>query len=35
MNFPQNLKYSKEQTWLLLEGDTGTVGASQNLRKVN
>ena len=29
MNFPQNLKYSKEHTWLLLEGDTGTVGITE------
>lgn len=29
MKFPQNLKYSKEHTWLLLEGDTGTVGITE------
>lgn len=29
MNFPQNLKYSKEHTWLLIEGDTGTVGITE------
>lgn len=29
MNFPQNLKYSKEHTWLLIEGDIGTVGITE------
>jgi glycine cleavage system H protein len=29
MEFPVNLKYSKEHTWLLVEGDTGTVGITE------
>jgi glycine cleavage system H protein len=29
MDFPNNLKYSKEHTWLLIEGDTGTVGITE------
>lgn len=26
MNFPENLKYSKEHEWILLDGDKATVG---------
>lgn len=26
MNFPENLKYTKDHEWVLLEGDTATVG---------
>lgn len=26
MNFPENLKYSAEHTWLSIDGETGTVG---------
>lgn len=26
MEFPQNLKYTKDHEWVLLEGDTATVG---------
>lgn len=29
MNFPQNLKYSKEHTWLLIEANTGTIGITE------
>lgn len=29
MEFPNNLKYSKEHTWLLIEGDNGTVGITE------
>lgn len=29
MEFPNNLKYSKEHTWLLIEGDAGTVGITE------
>ena len=29
MNFPQNIKYSKEHTWLKTEGDTGTIGITE------
>jgi glycine cleavage system H protein len=26
MNFPENLKYTKDHEWVLVSGDTGTVG---------
>ncbi len=26
MNIPQNLKYTKEHEWILIEGSTGTIG---------
>jgi len=26
MNFPENLKYTKDHEWVLIEGDTATVG---------
>jgi glycine cleavage system H protein len=26
MNFPENLKYSKEHEWIIVEGETGTIG---------
>jgi glycine cleavage system H protein len=26
MNFPENLKYTKDHEWVLIEGETGTVG---------
>jgi glycine cleavage system H protein len=29
MEFPNKLKYSKEHTWLLVEGETGTVGITE------
>lgn len=29
MQFPNNLKYSKEHTWLLVDGDTGTIGITE------
>lgn len=29
MNFPENLKYTKEHEWVLLEGDTATVGITE------
>lgn len=29
MQFPSDYKYSKEHTWLLIEGDTGTVGITE------
>lgn len=29
MKFPKNLKYSKEHTWLSIDGDTGTVGITE------
>lgn len=29
MQTPNELKYSKEHTWILVEGDTGTVGITE------
>ena len=29
MQFPNELKYSKEHTWLLVDGDTGTIGITE------
>lgn len=29
MQFPNELKYSKEHTWLLVEGNTGTIGITE------
>ncbi|HOY03980.1 MAG TPA: glycine cleavage system protein GcvH [Saprospiraceae bacterium] len=29
MEAPQHLKYSKEHTWLLIEGENGTVGITE------
>lgn len=29
MQFPNEVKYSKEHTWLLVEGDTGTIGITE------
>ncbi len=29
MNFPENLKYTKDHEWLLVNGDTGTVGITE------
>jgi glycine cleavage system H protein len=26
MNFPENLKYTKDHEWILIAGDSGTVG---------
>ena len=26
MNFPDNLKYTKDHEWIRIEGDTGTIG---------
>jgi glycine cleavage system H protein len=26
MNFPDNLKYTKDHEWILIEGNTGTIG---------
>ncbi len=33
MNFPEELKYSKEHEWLRIEGDTATVGISAFAQK--
>jgi glycine cleavage system H protein len=29
MNFPDNLKYTKEHEWLLIENDTATIGITE------
>jgi glycine cleavage system H protein len=29
MNFPENLLYSKEHTWLSIDGQTGTIGITE------
>ena len=29
MNFPENLKYTKDHEWVLLEGDTATIGITE------
>lgn len=29
MNFPDNLKYTKEHEWLLVEGDVATIGITE------
>lgn len=29
MNFPENLKYTKDHEWILIEGDQGTVGITE------
>ena len=29
MNFPENLKYSKDHEWILVEGDKATVGITE------
>ena len=28
MNFPENLKYTKDHEWILIEGNTGTIGVT-------
>lgn len=33
MNIPANLKYTKDHEWLLLEGDTATVGITEFAQK--
>lgn len=29
MNFPENLRYSKDHEWILMEGNTATVGITE------
>jgi len=29
MNFPENLKYTKDHEWVLLEGNTATIGITE------
>ena len=30
MNYPENLRYTKEHEWVLVEGDTGTIGITDH-----
>jgi glycine cleavage system H protein len=30
MNFPENLKYTKDHEWILVDGSTGTVGITEH-----
>jgi glycine cleavage system H protein len=30
MNFPENLKYTKDHEWIQVNGDTGTVGITEH-----
>lgn len=30
MNFPENLKYTKDHEWILVDGDIGTVGITDH-----
>ena len=32
MNIPNNLKYTKEHEWVLIEGNIGTIGVTDMLR---
>jgi glycine cleavage system H protein len=29
MNFPENLKYTKDHEWILVDGNTGTIGITE------
>ena len=31
--YPENFRYTKEHEWVLVEGDTGTVGITQHAQK--
>jgi glycine cleavage system H protein len=33
MSYPENFKYTKEHEWLLVEGDTGTVGITDHAQQ--
>jgi glycine cleavage system H protein len=33
MNFPDNLKYTKDHEWVLVEGDTATIGITDFAQK--
>jgi glycine cleavage system H protein len=33
MSYPENLKYTKEHEWLLVEGDTGTIGITDHAQE--
>lgn len=33
MSYPENLKYTKEHEWLLVEGETGTIGITDHAQE--
>ncbi len=33
MSYPENLKYTKEHEWLLVEGDMGTIGITDHAQE--
>jgi glycine cleavage system H protein len=33
MSYPENFRYTKEHEWILVEGDTGTVGLTDHAQK--
>ena len=33
MTYPENYKYTKEHEWVLVEGDTGTVGITDHAQE--
>jgi glycine cleavage system H protein len=33
MSYPENLKYTKEHEWLLVDGDTGTIGITNHAQE--
>ncbi len=33
MSYPENFRYTKEHEWILVEGDTGTVGITHHAQK--
>src|ERR1700691_3028636 len=33
MTYPENFRYTKEHEWVLIEGDTGTVGITTHAQK--
>ncbi len=33
MSYPENFRYTKEHEWILVEGDTGTVGVTDHAQK--
>jgi glycine cleavage system H protein len=33
MSYPENFRYTKEHEWILVEGDTGTIGITNHAQK--
>lgn len=33
MSYPENFRYTKEHEWILVEGDTGTIGITHHAQK--